>query len=297
MRAARVLCALAMLASGRLPAADGPVRIVTLSTVLTEVARQVGGGQVLVEGLVLPGVDPHTFNPSPRDIRAIVDADLVFASGLNVEGYLNRLLTNDVAKGRVVLVGDALALPITSMSRNGTIEEDPHWWHSIDNVLAAVEIVRAELTHARPASGADFSANARTYSGQLNALKEWVGAEVAKIPADRRILVTSHDAFGYFARDYGFTVESINGFSTEGEPDARRVAAVIDLIRSRGIKAVFVEGGANPSLVENLRRETGVHLGATLYADGLGAPGSGAQTYESMYRTNVAAIVDGLSPR
>jgi zinc/manganese transport system substrate-binding protein len=297
MKAGRVLCALAMLASGRLLAADGPVRVVTLSTVLTEVARQVGGSQVVVEGLVLPGVDPHTFNPSPRDIRAIVDADLVFASGLNVEGYLNRLLTNDVATGRVVLVGDALASPITSMSRNGTLEEDPHWWHSIDNVLAAVEIVKAELTHARPASGAEFSANARAYSGRLNALKEWVSAEVAKIPADRRILVTSHDAFGYFARDYGFTVESINGFSTEGEPDARRVAAVIDLVRSRGIKSVFVEGGVNPSLVENLRRETGVHLGATLYADGLGAPGSGAETYESMYRTNVAAIVDGLSPR
>jgi zinc/manganese transport system substrate-binding protein len=297
MRAGRFLCALAVLASGRLIAADAPVRVVTLSTVLTEVARQVGGSQASVEGLVLPGVDPHTFNPSPRDIRAIVDADLVFASGLNVEGYLNRLLTNDVATGRVVLVGDALASPITSMSRNGMIEEDPHWWHSIDNVLAAVEIVKAELTHARPASGAEFSANAKAYSDRLNALKGWVSAEVARIPADRRILVTSHDAFGYFARDYGFTVQSINGFSTEGEPDARRVAAVIDLIRSRGVKSVFVEGGVNPSLVENLRRETGVRLGATLYADGLGAPGSGAETYETMYRTNVAAIVDGLSPR
>jgi zinc/manganese transport system substrate-binding protein len=297
MRAARILCALAILASGRLVASDAPVRVVTLSTVLTEVARQVGGSQASVEGLVLPGVDPHTFNPSPRDIRAIVDADLVFASGLNVEGYLNRLLTNDAATGRVVLVGDALASPITNMSQNGIIEEDPHWWHSIDNVLAAVEIVRAELTHARPASGAEFSANAKAYSGRLNALKEWVSAEVARIPSDRRILVTSHDAFGYFARDYGFTVQSINGFSTEGEPDARRVAAIIDLIRSRGIKSVFVEGGVNPSLIENLRRETGVHIGATLYADGLGAPGSGAETYESMYRSNVAAIVDGLSPR
>jgi zinc/manganese transport system substrate-binding protein len=286
-----------MLASDRLHAADGPIRVVTLSTVLTEVARQVGGSQATVEGLVLQGVDPHTFNPSPRDIRAIVDADLVLASGLNVEGYLNRLLTNDVAIGRVVLVGDALPFPITSISRDGMIEEDPHWWHSIDNVLAAVEIVRSELARMRPASAAEFAANAKAYSGRLMALKEWVAAEVGKIPADRRILVTSHDAFGYFARDYGFTVQSINGFSTEGEPDARRVAAVIDLIRSRGIKAVFVEGGVNPSLVENLRRETGVRLGATLYADGLGAPGSGADTYESMYRTNVSAIVDGLSQR
>jgi len=276
MRAARVLCALAMLASDRLHAADGPIRVVTLSTVLTEVARQVGGSQATVEGLVLQGVDPHTFNPSPRDIRAIVDADLVLASGLNVEGYLNRLLTNDVAIGRVVLVGDALPFPITSISRDGMIEEDPHWWHSIDNVLAAVEIVRSELARMRPASAAEFAANAKAYSGRLMALKEWVAAEVGKIPADR---------------------QSINGFSTEGEPDARRVAAVIDLIRSRGIKAVFVEGGVNPSLVENLRRETGVRLGATLYADGLGAPGSGADTYESMYRTNVSAIVDGLSQR
>jgi zinc/manganese transport system substrate-binding protein len=297
MRAVVSILAAAMMASLAAFAGEAPIRLVTLSTVLTEVANQVGGSQVAVNALVLPGVDPHTFNPSPRDIRAIVDADLVLASGLNVESYLNRLLANDASMGRVLLVGDALSSPITSMARNGTIEEDPHWWHSIGNVLATVEIVKSELTRLRPAHADEFAANARAYSGRLAALKEWVAAEVGKLPPEKRILVTSHDAFGYFARDYGFTVQSINGFSTEGEPDARRVAAVIDLIKSRSILAVFVEGGVNPSLVENLRRETGVRVGGTLYADGLGPPGSGADTYESMYRTNVAAIVDGLSRR
>jgi zinc/manganese transport system substrate-binding protein len=296
-RLIRSLLLLAILGSGRLLADDRPIRIVTLSTVLTEVARQVGGTQVAVNGLVAPGIDPHTFNPSPRDIRAMVDADLVLASGLNVEGYLNRLLTNDVSTGRVILVGDALASPITSMTRNGVIEEDPHWWHSIDNVIAASEIVKAELIHLRPRCAPEFSTNARDYSARLTVLKEWVASEVQKIPAGGRILVTSHDAFGYFARDYGFTVQSINGYSTDGEPDARRVASVVDLVRSHGIRAVFVEGGTNSALVENLRRETGVSLGPTLYADGLGPAGSGAETYESMYRANVAAIVAGLATR
>jgi ABC-type Zn uptake system ZnuABC Zn-binding protein ZnuA len=284
MRALVQILALAMMASAGVFAGEDRVRLVTLSTVLTEVAVQVGGSQVAVDGLVLPGVDPHTFNPSPRDIRAIVDADLVLASGLNVEGYLNRLLANDVSAGRVLLVGDALSSPITSISRNGIVEEDPHWWHSIDNVLAAVEIVRSELTRLRPAHAEEFAANAKAYSLRLAGLKEWVASKVGTLPPDKRILVTSHDAFGYFARDYGFTVQSLNGFSTEGEPDARRLAAVVDLIRSRAIRAVFVEGGVNPSLVENLRRETGVRLGGTLYADGLGPPGSGADTFESMYR-------------
>jgi len=257
----------------------------------------VGGSHVSVVGLVQPGVDPHTFNPSPADIRAVADAEVVLASGLSLEAYLDRLVAGSGSSGRVVAVGDALPEAVAMAGVPGAGERDPHWWHSLDCMLIATDIVRAEFAKARPAAAADFSANAEAYQARLRGLKAWAAAEIGRLPPNRRHLVTSHDAFGYFARDYGFEVHAISGLSTDSEADARHLAGLIDLIRRERIPAVFAEDSANPRLVENLVRETGVRLGATLYADGLGPPGSGAETYDSMYRHNVRAIVDALSAR
>ena len=162
-------------------------------------------------------------------------------------------------------------------------------------MIAAADLVRAEFSRERPASADAFARNALAYRRRLAALKAWVSAEVARLPPARRQLVTSHDAFGYFARDYGFAIHSINGLSTESEADARHLAALIDLIRREKIRAVFAESSANPRLVANLLEETGARLGGTLYADGLGPAGSGAESYEAMYRHNVLAIVGALS--
>jgi len=277
------------------PGDPRPLRVVTLSTVLAEIAREVGRGGAGVVNLVEPGVDPHTFNPSPAEIRTLIDADVVLASGLKLEGYLDRLVASVGPRGRVVAVGDALPV-VLSIPQAGTGgEKDPHWWHSIGNMLVAADLVRAELTRARPASADLFARNAQAYRGRLAALRDWVSAEVATLPPARRQLVTSHDAFGYFAHDYGFEIHSINGLSTESEADAKHLARLIDLIRRERIRAVFAESSANPRLVANLVEETGVRLGATLYADGLGPAGSGAATYEAMYRHNVLAIVGALS--
>ena len=273
------------------------LRVVTLSTVLSEVAREVGAGHVSVAGLVHPGVDPHTFNPSPADIRAVADAQVVLASGLSLETYLDRLVAASGSGGDVVAVGDALPAAFAMPGAPGGGETDPHWWHSLDCMVAATDIVRAEFARARPASAADFLANAEGYKARLGKLKAWADAEIGRLPPNRRHLVTSHDAFGYLARDYGFEVHAISGLSTDSEADARHLAGLIDLIRREGILAVFAEDSANPRLVENLVRETGVRLGATLYADGLGPPGSGAETFDSMYRHNVRAIVGALSAR
>lgn len=299
MRMVRALAAawLSALACGATPAQPGPIRVVTLSTVLTEIARKVGGERVSVVCLVRPGVDPHTFSPSPSDVRAVVDADVVLASGLNLEAYLDRLVASAGPRGHVLSVGDALPSVMEARDYLGRGERDPHWWHSIGNMLAATRIVRDEFTRALPSSGDYFSANAQAYMDTLRRLKAWADLAIAALPADRRELVTSHDAFGYFARDYGFTIHPISGLSTESEADAGHLAGLIDLIRRDRIPAVFAEDSANPRLVENLVRETGVHLGGTLYADGLGPAGSGAQTYESMYRHNVTAIVEALCAR
>lgn len=275
------------------------LRVVTLSTVLTEIAREVGGDEVAVTGLLQPGVDPHSFEPSPADMRAVVAAEIVFASGLNLESYLDRLVANARSGAIVVSVGDALPHPLAmtapvdrGASGRASSELDPHWWHSIANVRVAAELVRDRYKEMRPEHKDAFDRNTRAYLGKLAALQDWVTGEIAKLPPARRQLVTSHDAFGYFARDYGFTIHAIGGLSTDGEPNARHLAALIDLIRHEHIPAVFAESSANPRLVANLVREPGVRLGGTLYADGLGLGAAG--TYEGMYRHNVTTIVEAL---
>jgi zinc/manganese transport system substrate-binding protein len=273
----------------------GPLRVVTLGTVLAEIARGVGGAGAGVVNLVEPGVDPHTYNPSPADMRTLIDADIVLASGMGLEVYLDRLVAGVGPRGRVVAVGDSLPVVISTPRAGSGGERDPHWWHSIDDMGAAADLVRSEFSRARPASAEAFARNALAYRRRLAALKEWASAEIAPLPPARRQLVTSHDAFAYFARDYGFAIHPINGLSTESEADGRHLASLIDLIRRDGIRAVFAESSANPRLVANLLEETGARLGGTLYADGLGPPGSGAESYEAMYRHNVLAIVGALS--
>ena len=273
----------------------GPLRVVTLGTVLAEIAREVGGTDVRVVNLVEPVVDPHTYNPSPADMRALIDADIVLASGMGLEGYLGRLVAGVGPRGRVVAVGDALPVVISAPGAGRGGETDPHWWHSIDDMSAAADLVRSEFSRARPGSADAFARSALAYRRRLAALKAWVSAEVGRLPPPRRQLVTSHDAFGYFAHDYGFAIHAINGLSTESEADGRRLASLIDLIRREKIPAVFAESSANPRLVANLLEETGARMGGTLYADGLGPPGSGAESYEEMYRHNVLAIVGALS--
>jgi zinc/manganese transport system substrate-binding protein len=271
-------------------AAERPLRVVALNTVLAEIAREVGGVEVAVDNMVRPGVDPHTFDPSAADLRAMVDADLVLASGLQLESYLDRLVAKIGPMGKVVRVGDALPGVLTLPGG----EKDPHWWNSVDNVILATALVRTELAGLRPGSTRVLAERAEAYTQRLRGLKTWIAGEMATLPPAQRQLVTSHDAFGYFARDYGFTVHAISGLSTDGEPDARQLARLIDLIRREHIRAVFAESSVNSALVANLVAETGVHLGGSLYADGLGTADSEAATYEAMVRHNVRTMVEGL---
>ncbi len=293
----RLFTTFVLLAACSRGADERPLRIVALNTVLTEIAHEVGGDQASVNGLVHPGVDPHAFEPTANDLRAIMQADLVLASGLQLESYLDRLVTRIDTKGRVLVVGDALPNPLSIPREHSDAadgEKDPHWWHSIDNVLAATDLVRAKLVQLRPSAAAVFERNAHSYRQRLIALKHWATREIATLPPDRRQLVTSHDAFGYFARDFGFELHAISGLSTDSEPNAKHLAELINVIRSRRIAAVFAENNVNARVVANLVAETGVTLGGTLYADGLGPVGSDASTYEKMYRHNVTAIVNGL---
>lgn len=297
----RIVAALALslaFAAGLCGAQQKPVRVVALNTVLAEIAQVVGGNQASVQGLLQPGVDPHAFEPTADDLRAMMQADLVLASGLQLESYLDRLVTRIDTKGRVLLVGDALPNPLWADEHgrhsDGAREKDPHWWHSIDNVIVATGLVRDRLSALRPDQAGVFDRNAQQYRARLGALKAWATREIARLPAQRRQLITSHEAFGYFARDFGFEVHAISGLSSDGEPNAKELAALIDLIREHHIPAVFAESSVNARIVSNLVAETGVRLGGVLYADGIGPSGSDASDYAAMYRHNVTTIVNGL---
>jgi zinc/manganese transport system substrate-binding protein len=203
----------------------------------------------------------------------------------------------DATKANLLPVGDKLpSLKMRAGEEEKTAKsgfiEDPHWWNSVPNVEEATFIVRDELVKLDPAHADEYRANAQSYANQLQQLNGWVKQKIAELPRDQRKLVTSHDAFQYFAKEYGFKIYSIEGLSTEDEPSLRHVSDLIDQIRKQQVKAVFLESALNPKVSVEITRESGAKIGGTLYADGLGT-GDGA-TYEGMIKHNVITIVDSL---
>lgn len=274
-----------------------PLRVVTLHTVLTELAQEIGGEHVDVVPLLKPGVDPHVFEPAPGDIRRLKSADLVLAAGLGLETYLDGIAP-EIPSGRLVRVGDDLPGLIEGVCTHAAHDHhldhgfDHHWWHGSTQMLAAVNRVAQELSLRRPGAVADFARNAAAYRERLESLGAWITAELAVVPGERRQLITSHAAFGYFAVEHGFAMHPLLGNSTAAQANAREVARIVRLIQRRGIRTVFAESSVNPRLIEAIARDTGARLGPPLYADGLGT--GDTATYEGMMRHNVTAIVNGL---
>ncbi len=286
-----------------LTASAAPLRIVALHSVLAEVAQELGGAEVTVRCLVPGGTDPHTFNPAPADVRSLHESDLILASGFNLEPYLDKLVSNSGTKAPLFLASSVIRDVVKasceekghgSHAEHNHGEIDPHWWHGISNIRAIAGAVCAELKRLRPTSASAFDARCAAYLSKLDALATWAQTEMATLPRERRQLVTSHDAFGYLARDYSFEVHPLNGVNPEAEPDARALAALIDFIRSRKISSVFVDNTENPKLLAAMLSESGAKVGGTLYADGLGASGSPAASVEAMFRHNISTIVKAL---
>lgn len=263
------------------------VKVVSFSSVLSEIASRVGGSEVQVVGLVKPGVDPHEYEPTPGDMKQLADARLVLASGKGLEHYLGKL---NVAGAKILQVGDSL--PSLELVEDGQRVTDPHWWHSVANAERATKVVRDALIEVDPSGRAQFEKNAKDYLAELSALDQWVKSKVAELPRDRRELVTSHDAFQYLAKQYGFRIYAIEGVSTEKEASAKQVDELIRVVKDEGVKAIFLEDTLNPKVSSEITRETGAKIGGTLYADGLS--GGDGRTYEEMMKHNVTTIVEAL---
>ena len=279
-----------VLSLASLVGAQAELKVASLSTITTDIARNVGGNKVKVIPIIKAGMDPHEFQPTPEDVKQMTNADLVLITGKHLEGYLTKLEQATGGAGKFVDTG--AAFPSLKLEEEGHVVEDPHWWHSIDNVKKATVAVRKRFIATDPANKATYEKNATAYLAELDDLEKWAKREVSKLPHEKRKLVTSHDAFQYLARDFGFKIYGIEGVSTQDEPSSKRITDLISTIKNEGVKAVFFESIENPKVVTEITKETGAKVGGELYADGLGD--KEASTYQDMVRYNITTIVEGL---
>jgi ABC-type Zn uptake system ZnuABC Zn-binding protein ZnuA len=270
--------------------ADKPVHAVATTTMIADLVGQIGGHRVKVTGIMAPGGDPHVYKPVPADADAIAKADVVFVNGLKLEHWVDDLITNARGK-RVVVVTEGVrhrASPLDAQV------PDPHVWFDVARWRQAAANVAKGLAAADPAGAATYTENAALYDRQLSALDTWVKSRVATVPAGRRKLVTSHDAFAYFGEAYGFEVIPVQGISTDADASTQDVVRVVELVKKAGVPALFVETSVNPKLIEQVARETDTRVGGALYSDSTGPLDSNAGSYIGMVRDNVGLIVEGL---
>ena len=275
--------------------AAGKLKVVATINIFGDFVNVIAGDKVDLTTFVGLDGDPHNYEPTPADSAKLADADLVFEDGLQLESWLDKLYQSSGSKARRMVVSyaiDPLPAPEGEL-RNAGKDFDPHIWHDVQNMIEVVKYMRGVFIQADPANAATYSANADAYLKQLADLDKWVQDQVNSIPQANRKLVTNHDAFGYFARHYGFTVVgTLIGVSTEAsEPSAADVAKLVDTIKAQKVPTIFAELTTNSDLIERVAKEAGVQLGDELLPDGLGKE---APTYIDMVKYNVTAIVKGL---
>jgi zinc/manganese transport system substrate-binding protein len=266
------------------------LNVVASFSILGDFARQVGGDKVDVSVLVGPDSDVHVYTPTPHDARDVGAARLLIINGFGLEGWMPRLLQASASKAEVVTASDGIA------PRKRGADADPHAWQSVPNAMIYVRNVRAALVAADPADAETFKRNAERYLAELTMLDRDIRAAVEKIPALRRKVISTHDAFGYFAQDYGIQFIAPLGVSTETEPSARDLAEIIDQVRKQRIPAVFLENFNDDRLVDRIAAETGAKVGGTLYSDALSEENGPAPTYIDMVRHNISALTSALAP-
>lgn len=268
------------------------LKAVATTTMIADLVRQVGGHRVDVKGIMAPGGDPHVYKPVPGDAEAISKADVVFVNGLKLEHWVDDLIHNAGGGEKpVVVVSEGVKQRVSPFDAK---VPDPHFWFDVARWRQAAKNVEKGLAAADQAGAASFAANAKLYDAQLAVLDGWVRTRVQDVPADRRKLVTSHDAFAYFGEAYGFEVVPVQGISTDAEASTQDVARVVELVKKTGVKTLFVETSVNPKLIEQVARETATRVGGALYSDSTGPLDSAGGTYVGMVRDNVALLVEGL---
>ena len=271
--------------------ATGPV-VLTSTPLLADITRQVAGDRVQVESLLPAGSDPHSYQPTPQDAAKLSDSQLIIVNGAGYEQFLTSLLGNAGVETKVV---EASAGIHPRMDAAGAQSPDPHMWLDPNNMIVYVENIRDALSQLDPTGEATYKSNADAYIAKLKSLDAWISEQVGQIPPEKRMLVTNHEALGYFADRYGFTVVGtvIESFSSDASPSAQQLAALIDQIRSSGAPAIFLDAGDNDTFAQQIADETGVQVVTDLHLESL-TKGTPAATYLDMMKYNVTRIVNAL---
>jgi zinc/manganese transport system substrate-binding protein len=292
------------------PRADARLPVVASFSILGDMAREVGGGRILVRSIAGPEADPHLFQPRPSDVQAIQEARLVIRNGLAFEPWFDRLVRSAGYAGPVVTTSDGLQPRGMENQEHGHDHDgvtrrrqhyvpprqvaDPHCWQDLRLGQAYVRAIAAGLMAADPGGAEVYRRSAEAYLQRLAALDGWVRAQIATVPPARRTVVTSHDALGYFGDAYGVRFLPAQGVTPEGQPSAAQVAALIRQVRAEGITAVFLDAPGSAPVLRRLVEEAGLRVTGRLYADALSPPDGPAPTYEAMFRHNVGLLVPAM---
>ncbi len=280
--------------------------VVASFSILGDFVKEVGGDRVALTTLVGANGDAHVYSPTPADAKAMAGARLVVVNGLKFEGWITRLIKSSGAKATIATATTGIT-PLQNEAddhdhgkkdkhgHNHAGQDDPHAWQSVANAKIYVANIRDALVKADPAGQASYEANATRYLAQLDAVEAEVKAAIARIPADRRKAITSHDAFGYFVKAYGIEFIAPQGVSTEAEASAKDVGRIIRQIKAEKIPAVFLENVTNPRLVERIAKESGAKVGGQIFSDALSDAGGPAGTYIAMMKHNISQIEKALA--
>lgn len=274
--------------------ASEEVQVVATSTILADLTTQVGGDAIQLTSILKPGDDPHVYEPVPQDTIALEKADLILYNGYNLEPNIIKLIQSAGANERAVAVGEVVK-PL-DFTYEGQTRPDPHVWGDVKNAIAMTNAIRDALIKLSPEDESRFTENARQLVAQLTTLDGWAKAQIATIPQDKRQLVTTHDAFQYYANAYGLEVAgTLIGISTEEQPSAQTVSKLVEAIRGIGVPTIFAETTINPALIQTVAEEAGVKLSdQALYSDSIGARGSDGDSYIKMIAVNTCAIATAL---
>jgi ABC-type Zn uptake system ZnuABC Zn-binding protein ZnuA len=279
-----------------------PLKVLAVETFLAEIAQNVAGERVKVESLIPLGLDPHAFEPTPQDVRKIAESQVLILNGAGFEAWAQKTLDNAGGQRLVIEASAGLtsrkpaASELAHADEGGAEAGDPHFWLDPNNVFKYVENIREGLSTADPAGREVYAQNAAAYLAQLTELDGWIKTQVAQIPAERRLIVTNHESFGYFADRYGFKIIGtvVPSVSSGASPSAQELAGLIDQIKATGASAIFLETGVSPQLAEQVSAETGIKVISGLYSHSITEADGAAPTYLAMMKHNVNALVAAL---
>jgi zinc/manganese transport system substrate-binding protein len=267
------------------------LQVVTSFSILADMTHQVGGDHIQITNMVGPDADAHTYEPTPDDAKALLKAKLIIKNGLGFEPWLDRLVTSTETTTPVISASHGV-IP-RSLDEDGETVPDPHAWHNLANTELYISNITKALIAADPANKAEYQRNSETYLKQIHALLVEAKAKLGSLPPGNRKIVTSHDAFGYLGQAYGIHFMAPQGLSTEREPSAAEVAALITQIRQANVKAVFMENIKDARLLKQIADESGARIGGTLYSDALAATGP-ASTFAGLFEYNLNTLYEAL---